>query len=172
MGTFLNLSVFSVSSAQSCLTHCDPMDCSMPGLPAITNSGSLFKLMSIESVMPSSHLVLCHPVLLLPLIFPSIRVFSSELVLCNRQPEYWSFSFSISPSSDYSGLISLRIDWFDLLDVQETPKGLFHTTTILILAFSNDPLPSLSSCLWTPIVLSLTCFYHHYQDETSQREKY
>ena len=85
-------------------------------------SWSLLKLMSIESVMPTNHLILCHPLLLIPLIFPSIRVFSNELVLCIRWPKHWSFSFSISPSSEHSGLISLRIDWLDLLAVQGTLK--------------------------------------------------
>ena len=81
---------------------------------SITNSQSLLKLMSIESVMPSNHLILCHPLLLLPSIFPSIRVFSNKSVLHIRWPKYWSFSFSICPSSEYSGLISFRIDWLDL----------------------------------------------------------
>ena len=93
---------------------------------SITNSRSLLKLMSIKSVMPSSHLILCRPFLLLPSIFPSIRVFSSESVHCIRWPNYWSFSFSISPSNEYSGLISFRIDCFDLLAVQGTLKGLLH----------------------------------------------
>ena len=87
---------------------------------SIINSQSLFKLMSIELVMPSNHLILCHLLLLLPLIFPSIRVFSNESVLCIRWPKYWSFSFNISPPNEYSGLISFRIDWFDLLAVQGT----------------------------------------------------
>ena len=91
---------------------------------SITNFQSLLKLMSIKSVMPSNHLILCHPLLLLPLIFPNIRVFSSESVLRIRWPKYWSFSFSISPFNEYSGLISFRIDWFDLLAVQETIKSL------------------------------------------------
>ena len=85
----------------------------------ITNSWSLLKLMSIESVMPSNHLILCHPLLLLPSIFPSIRVFSNELTLCIRRPKYWSFSFTISPTNEYSVLISFRIDWFDFLDAFE-----------------------------------------------------
>ena len=85
---------------------------------SITNSWSLLKLKSIESVMPSNHLILCRPLLLLLSIFPSIRVFSNESVLCIRWPKYWSFSFSISPSNEYSGLISLRTDWLDLLAVQ------------------------------------------------------
>ena len=93
---------------------------------SITNSRSLLKLMSIESVMPSNHLILCHPLLLLPSIFPSIRVFSNEPALCIRWPWYWSFSFSISPSNEYSGSISFRIDWFDLLAVQGTLKSLLQ----------------------------------------------
>ena len=84
---------------------------------SITNSQSLFKLMSIESVMPSNHLIFCHPLLLPPSILPSIKVFSSESVLRIRWPNYWSFSFSISPSSEYSGLNSFRIDWLDLLEI-------------------------------------------------------
>ena len=94
--------------------------------PFITNSQSLLKLMSIESVMPSSHLILCHPLLLLPPVPPSIRVFSSESVLRMRWPKYWSFSLSISPSKEYSGLISFRIDWFDLHSVQGTLKCLLQ----------------------------------------------
>ena len=93
---------------------------------SITNSWSLLKLMSIESLMPSNHLILCRPLLLLPLTFPSIRIFSIESVLCIRWPKYWNFSFSISPFNDYSGLISFRIDWFDLLAVQGTLKSLFQ----------------------------------------------
>ena len=89
-----------------------------------TTSQSLFKLMSIESVMPCNHLILCHPLLLLPSIIPSIRVFPSESAHPIRWPKHWSFSFSIGPSSEYSGLISFRIDWFDLLVVQETLKSL------------------------------------------------
>ena len=126
--TFFSILCSSVqfsSVIQSCLTLCNPMDCSMPGLP-ITNSRSLLKLMSIELVMPSNYLILCCPLLLLPSIFPSIRVFSNESVLCIRWPKYWSFSFSISPSSEYSGLISFRIDLFDLLAVQGTLKSLLQ----------------------------------------------
>ena len=100
------------------------MDGSTPGFP-VTTSRSLLKLMSIESVMPSNHLILCHP-LLPPSIFPSIRVFSSESVLHIRWPKCCSFSFSISPSNEYSGLIFFRMDWFDLLAVQETLKSLFQ----------------------------------------------
>ena len=93
---------------------------------SITNTQSLLKLMSIESVMPSKHLILCHPLLLLPSVFPNIRVFSCESVFCIRWPKYWSSSFSISPSSEYSGLISFRIDWFDLLAAQGTLKSLLQ----------------------------------------------
>ena len=93
---------------------------------SITNSWSLLKLMSIESVMPSNHLILCCPLLLLPSIFPSIRVFSNESLLHIRWPEYWSFSFNISPSNEHPGLISFRMDWLDLLGVQGTLKGLLQ----------------------------------------------
>ena len=111
----LNISVQFSSVAQSCLTLCDPMDCSTSGLPVHHQLPELLKLMSIESVMPSSHLILCRTLLLLPSIFPSIRVFSNESVLRIRWPKYWSFSFSISLSNEYSGLISFRIGWLDLL---------------------------------------------------------
>ena len=92
----------------------------------ITNSRSLPKLMSVELVMPSSHLIFCCPLLLLPSIFPSIKVFSNESALCIRWPKYWSFSFNISPSNEHSGLISFRMDWLDLLAVQETFKSLLQ----------------------------------------------
>ena len=98
------------------------MDCSTPGFPVLHHLQSLLKLISIESVMPSNHLIFCHPLLLLPSAFPSIRVFSSESFLHSRCPKYWSFSFSISPSSEHSRLISFRIDWFDLLAFQGTLK--------------------------------------------------
>ena len=104
----------------------------------ITNSRSLLKLTSIESVKPSNHLILCHPLLLLPSTFPSIRVFSDESVLCIRWPKYWSFSFSISPSNEYSGLISFRMDWLDLLAIQGTLKSLLqhHSSKASILQHS------------------------------------
>ena len=125
------------SVAQSCLTLCDPMDCNMPGF-RITNSQSLLKLMSIDLAMPSSHLILCHPRLFLPSIFPRVRVFLNETVLCIRGPKDWSFSFSISPSNEYSGLISFRMDWLDLLAVQGTLKSLLqhHTSKVSILQHS------------------------------------
>ena len=93
---------------------------------SITNSQSLLKLMSIASVMPSNHLILCHPLLLLPSIFPSVRVFSNEPVLHIRWPKYWSFSFSISPSNEYSGLIFFRMDWLEILTIQWTLKSLLQ----------------------------------------------
>ena len=106
--------------------------------PSITNSQSLPKLMSIELVMPSNHLILCHPLLLLPSIFPSIRVFSNESALHIRWPKYWSFSFSISPSNEHPGLISFRMDWLDLLAVQGTLKSLLqhHSSKVSILRCS------------------------------------
>ena len=108
---------------------------------SITNSWSLLKLMSIESVIPSNHLVLCRPLFLLPSIFPSGRVFFSESILPIRWPEYWSFSFSISPSNKYSRLISFRIDWFDLLAVQGTLKSLLqhHNSKHQFFSFLYSP---------------------------------
>ena len=110
---------------------------------SITNSWSLLKLMSIESVMPFNHLIFCHTLLLPPLIFPSIRVFSNESTLCIRWPKYWSFSFSISPSNEYSGLISFRIDCFDLSAVQGTLKSL------LLHHSSKASVPLHSTSLWS-----------------------
>ena len=105
---------------------------------SINNSWSLLKLMSVESVMPSNHLILCYPLLLLPSIFPSIRVFSNESALRIRWPKYWSFSFSISPSNEYSRLISFRMEWLDLLAVQGTRKNLLqhHSSKASILQHS------------------------------------
>ena len=113
------------SVAQSCPVLCDPMDCSTPRFPVhhqLLESAQTHH----KSVMPSSHLILCCPLLLLPSIFPSIRVFSSESVLCIRWLKYWSFNFSISPSNKYPGLISFRMDWLDLLAVQGTLKSLLQ----------------------------------------------
>ena len=115
----------SVSSLSRVRLFATPWTTACQASLSITNSWSLFKLMSIESVMPSNHLILCRP-LLLPSIFPSIRVFSSESVLCSRWQKYWSFSFSISPSNEYSGLISSRMDWLDLFAVQGTLKSLLQ----------------------------------------------
>ena len=111
---------------QLCSTLCNPMDYSIPGLLSFTISQSLLILLSIELVMSCNHLILCCPLLLLPSIFSSIRIFSNESALHIRWPKYWSFSFSISPSSEYSGLISFSIDWFDPLAVQGTLKSLLQ----------------------------------------------
>ena len=111
------MEISSVQSLSCVWLFATPWTMARQSSLSITNSQSLLKLMSIESVMPSNYLILCHP-LLLPSIFPSIKVFSNESVLHIRWPKYWSFSFSISPSNEYSGLISFRIDWFDLLAVQ------------------------------------------------------
>ena len=107
---------------------CDAMDCNTPGFLPITKSWILLKLMCIESVTPSNHLILCHPLLLMPSTFPSIRVFSNESILRIRWPKYYSFSFSfsISPSNEYSGLISFRMDWLDFLPVQGTLKSVLQ----------------------------------------------
>ena len=131
-----------VGSAQS-LNHVwlfvTPWTAARQASLSITKSQSLLKLMSIEMVMPSNRLILCHPLLLLPSIFPRVRVFSKESVLCIRWPKCWSFSFSISPSSEYWGLISFGIDWFDILAVQGTLKSLLqlHSSKISILWCSD-----------------------------------
>ena len=118
---------FQLSSVvQLCPTLCNPMDCSMPDLPVHHSSWNLLKLMSFELVRPSSHLILCRPLLLPPSIFRSIRSFSNESILCIRWPKYWSFSFSISPSNEHSELISFRMDWLDLLAIQGTLKSLLQ----------------------------------------------
>jgi len=113
------------SVAQSCPTLCDPIIAARQASLSITNSRSSFKLMSIELVMPSSHLILCHPIFFLPQSLPA-SVFSNESVLLMRWPKYWSFSFSISPSKEHPGLISFRMDWLDLLAVQGTVKSLLQ----------------------------------------------
>ena len=120
-------------------TLCDSMDCSRQASLSFTISWSLPRLMSIESMMPSSYLILCHP-FLLPSVFPSIRVFSNESALCIRWPMYWSFNFSISRSNESSGLISFRIDWFDLLAIQGTLR-----------VFSNTQFKSISSLALSPL---------------------
>ena len=134
-----NAACSSASSvAQSCLILCDPWTAARQASLSITNSGSLLKFMSIESVMPSNHLKLCRPLLLPPSILPSVRVFSNESVLPIRWPRYWSFSFSISPFNEYSGLISFRMGWLDLLAVQGTLKSLLqhHSSKVSVLQHS------------------------------------
>ena len=118
---------------------CDPMNLSTPGLLSIASSWSFPKLMSIESVMPSNHLILCHPLLFLPSIFPNIRVFSNESALRMRWPKYWSFRFNISPSNEHPGLISFRMNWLDLLAVQRTLKSLLqhHSSKASISSVKN-----------------------------------
>ena len=126
------------SVTQSCPTLCDPMDAACQASLSVTNSQSLLKLLSIDLVMPSNHLILCHPLLLLPSIFPSIRIFSSKSALRISWPEYWSFSFSIIPPNEYSGLSSFRINCFDPLAVQGTLKSLLqhHSSKAAILRHS------------------------------------
>ena len=124
------------SVAELCPTLCDPIDDGTWAFLPSTISQSLLKLLTINSVMPSNHLILCHPLLLLPSIFPSIKVFPNESILCIRWPKYWSFSFSNSPSSEYSGLISFKIGWFDLA-VQAHPAPQFESITSLVLSLTN-----------------------------------
>ena len=120
-------SVQFISVTQSCPILCHPMDCSTPGFPVYHQLQSLLKLTSIESVMPSNHLLLCRPLFLPPSIFPTVRIFSKESVLRIRWPKYWSFSFSISASNEYSGIISFRMGWLDLLALQGTFKSLLQS---------------------------------------------
>ena len=133
METYIQFS--SVQSLSGVLFFATPWTAARQASLSITNSRNSFKLMSIESVMPSNHLILCYPLLLPPSIFPSIRVFSNESVFHIRWPKYWSFSFSISSSNEYSGLISFRMDWLDLLAVQRTLKSLLqhHSSKVSIL---------------------------------------
>ena len=142
------------SFTQSCPALCDPMNCSTPGLPVHPNSQSLLKFMPIESVMPSSHLILCHPLLLLPPVPPNIRVFSNESTLCMRWPKYWSFSFNISPSHEHPGLISFRMDWLDLFGVWGTLKSLLQHHS------------SKASILWHSafFTVQLTSIHDHWND--------
>ena len=143
------------SVAQSCPTLCDSMNRSTPASLSITNSQSSLRLMSIESVMPSSYLILCRPHLLLPPIPHSIRVFANESTLRMRWPKYWSFSFSIIPSKEHPGLISFRMDWLDLLAVQGTLKSLLqhHSSKTSILWCSAFFTVQLSHTY-------MLCFYH------------
>ena len=122
----ISLHISFSSVTQSCLTLCNPMIAARQASLSITNSWSSLRLTSIEPDTPSSHLILCHPLLLLPPIPSSIKVFSNESTLCMRWPKYWSFSFSIIPSKEIPGLISFRMDWLDLLAVQENLKSLLQ----------------------------------------------
>ena len=124
-----------LSSVQSHPPLCDPMDCSTPGLPVHHQLPEFTQTHVHESVMPSNHLILCCPLLLLPSIFPRIRVFSNESALCLRWPKYWSFSFSISSSNEYSGLIFFRMDWLDLLAVQGALTSLVQNHSSKALSF-------------------------------------
>ena len=120
------LSIQFSSVTQSCPTLCNPMDCSTPGFPSHHQLLEFAQTHVLWSMMPCNHLILCHPLLLLPSIFPNIRAFSNEPVLRISWPKYWSFSFRISPSNEYSGLISFRLDWLDLLAGQGTHKSLLQ----------------------------------------------
>ena len=168
-----------------CLTLCDPMNCRMPCFLSFTISWSLPKLMSIESLMPSNHFILYHPLLLLPSIIPSIRVFSSKSALRIRWPNYWSFTFSISPSNEHSGLISFSIDWFDLLVVQGTLKSLLQHQNLKAsvpqcsalfmvqlvpwcFAFSGSPVHELSLLPWASTFRRREGFHFHFRSEISQ----
>ena len=155
MAFFLPVQFSSV--AQSCLTLWDPMNHSTPGLPVHHQLQSLPKPMSIKSVMPSNHLILCCPLLLLPSIFPRIRVFSNEPALGMRWPKYWNFSFNICPSNEHPGLIFFGMDWLDLLAVQGTLKSLFqyHSSKASVLLHS--------SFLYSP---TLTSIYDHWKNHS------
>ena len=146
------------SVIQSCLILCDPRNCSAPGLPVHHQLLSLSKLMSIESVMPSNHLILCLPLLLLPSILPNIKVFSNESALRIRWPKYWSFSFNISPSNEHPGLISFRMDWLDLLAIQGTLKSLLqdHSSKASIFWCSAFLIVQLSLYMTTGKTIALT----------------
>ena len=137
----LQLYICVRSVARLCLIPRNPMDCSTTGFLVLHYLLELLKFMFIESVTLSNHLILCRPLLVLPSIFPNIQVFSNGLALCIRWPKYFSFSFSISLSSEYSGLISFRMDWFDLLAVQETLKSLLqhHSSVLPLTAMQNSP---------------------------------
>ena len=141
------------SITQSCPTLCDLMDCSMTGLPVSYQLPELAQTHVHWVVMPSNHLILCHPLLFLPSMLPSIQIFSNESVLHIRWARYWSFSFSISPFNEYSGLISFRIDWLDLLAVQGTlessPTPQFKSINSLVLSFLYSPTLTSTHDYWT-----------------------
>ena len=147
-----------ISSVSHVLIFVTPWTAACQASLSITNFRSLLKLMSIESVMPSNHLILCRPLLLLPSIFPSIRVFSNESVLRIRWPKYWSFSFNISPSNEYSGLISFRMHWFDLLAVQGTLKSLEYSPTPQFKSINTLAL----SFLYSPTLTSIRDYWKNH----------
>ena len=147
----------SVQSVSHVSLFATPWTVARHGSLSITNSWSLLKLMSIESVTPSNHLILCRPLPLLPSIFSSIKVFSSESILCIRWPKYWRFSFSISPSNQYSGLISFRIDWLDLLAVQWTLKESSPTPQF------KSIMSSVLSFLYSPILTSIQDYWKNHR---------
>ena len=155
-----NIQFSSVRSLSCVLLFETPWSAACQASLSITNSQSLLKLMSIKLVMPSNHLILCRPVLLPPSISSSIRVFSNELVFCIRWPKYWSFSFSISPSNELSGLISFRMDWLNLLAVQETLKSLLqhHTSKASLLRHSDFFIVQLSQYMTTGNRHYFPCF--------------
>ena len=138
MQVVLSCVCFQLNSVLSHVRLCDSMNCSMPGLPVHHQLAESTQPMSIKSVMPSNHLIFCHPLFLLPSVFPSIKVFSSESVLHIRCPKYWNFSFSISPSNEYSVLISFRIDWFNLQS-RGLSRVFFSTTVCRHLFFGTQP---------------------------------
>ena len=147
---------FSSVQSLSLVRLCDPMDCSMQASLSVINSRILLKFMPIESVMPSNHLILCHTLLLLPSIFLSTSVFSNELALHIRLPKYWSFSFSISPSSEYSGLISFRINCLDLLAVERDTKESSPTPQ------SKSINSSVLSFLYSPTLISIHDYWKNH----------
>ena len=157
--SLLGKNLYIVQFSSSVVSYlCDLMDCNTPGFPVHHQVPEPTKLMSIASVMPSNHLILCRPLLLLPSIFPSFRVFSNESALHIRWPEYWSFSFSITPSNEYSGLISFRMGWLDLPAVQGTLKSLLqhHSSKASILWCSAFFKVQLSQVVFFPWVYCLS----------------
>jgi len=151
----MHLYAYCCSLAKSCLTLCDPMDCSTPGFPILLHLPEFAQTLVYWVLMSPNHLILCCSLTLLSTIFRSIRVFSNDLALCIRWPKYWSFNFSISPSSEYSGLISFRIDWFNLLTVQGSLKSLsapqFEGINSLMFSF-----------LYGPVLTSLHHYWKHH----------
>ena len=156
------------------MSDCNPMDHITPGLSVPHQLRSLPKLMSIESAMPSNHLILCRPLLLLPSIFPSVRVFSNESVLRIRWPKYWSFSFNISPSNEHSGMISFRMDWLNLLAVQGIPRNLLqhHNSKPSILQLYAIRKGSRALSHQGPRVPRRRCLWHNFTQSTSAHQHF